>query len=280
MLKSIAFAACCIVWTIRVSLVASEIVPFVMLNGGVTTPTKSCNEIEWIFVMSELYKAFKPARRLGAQREQTPGSEQTGETLPVSVSRDLLGLCDGKYTAWRPGCGGKVSRRLQGSTTACSADIAKFNNVLDRLLLVPAPKLSSACKAYIGSAPSRTYSCREILECHITGIALWNADTDKLHTAVLPSNGTSTKICSNMYPNFQAVTNFHIGDVNYLVTNDKGFIYTRREWDTPYFAFGNTGLTNIYAKKLDVGNYTLTAVALAAPTKSVTVHFEIVPTPC
>jgi hypothetical protein len=143
--------------------------------------------------------------------------------------------------------------------------------------LLPSPKLSNACKAYIGSTPSRKYSCREILECHITGFALWNADTEKLDTAVLPSNGT--KICSTFKPNFEAVTNFHIGDVNYLVKNDKGFIYTRREWDTPYFAFGNTGYTDIYSKQLDVGNYTLTAVAIAAPTKSVTIKFEIVPCP-
>jgi hypothetical protein len=268
MMKSLALAA--IVWTIRISTVVSEIVPFVTLNGGVTTTTKFCNKVEWDFVMGELYKAFKPVRRLGGQMEQSDAGEQP-------TSRDLqLFKCDGKYSSWKPGCGGRASRRLQGSATVCKADIARFNKVLDGLL--SSMNLSSACKAYIGPTPTRAYSCREILECNIKWFALWNADTDKLETAVLPSNGT--KICSTFKPNFEAATNFHVGDVSYLLANNKGDIYMRREWDTPYFAFGNTGYTNIYAKQLDVGNYTLTAVAIAAPTKSLTIQFEIVPYPC
>jgi hypothetical protein len=70
MMKSIALAAT-IVWTLHVSAVVSEVVPFVMFNGGVTTATKSCHDIKWIFVMAELSKAFTPARHLGAQMETT-----------------------------------------------------------------------------------------------------------------------------------------------------------------------------------------------------------------
>jgi hypothetical protein len=264
MMKSIAVAAF-LVWTFGVSAVVSEIVPFVMYNGGVTTTTKFCNPVEWAVVTGDLYKAFKPGRRLGEKVEQSSEQQNT------PVSRELA-WCDGKYSSWKPGCGGLASRRLQGSTPVCSADIAKFNTTLNGLL--SSPILSSACKAYIAPT-SRTYSCREIMECHIKGIALWNAETKKLNTTALPSNGT--KICSTFKANFQATTDFDVGDVTYVIKSDKGYSLTRTEGSEPYFAFGNSGYTDIYTKKLDVGNYTLSAVPIHAPAKSVTIQFEIVP---
>jgi hypothetical protein len=223
--------------------------------------------------MSELFKTFsKPVRRLG---DNTAVASKVHDGNAIETSRDLFfGACDFKYSSWKPGCGGQRGRRLQ-STAACSANITKFNNVLSDLRS-SSPKLSSACKAYIGPVSSRTFSCREIMDCNIKAIAQWNADTNDMHTAVLPPTGT--QICSTSQPNFQAVIDFDVGDVTFVLIKPDGTTYTRRESDAPYFSFGNTGLTNIYkySGDFDLGTYTLTAVPLMAPTKSVTVKFEIV----
>jgi hypothetical protein len=271
------FALTIFVGLLHFSMVTSEVAPFVMLNNGVTTTTKFCNPVEWSFVMSELFKNFsgKPVRRLG---DTAAVASKVLDGDAIETSRDLQTTCDFKYSSFKPGCGGKASRRLLGTSTAtCSANITKFNTVLNDLL--SSTRLSTACKAYIGPVSSRVYSCREILDCEIKAIALWNAATDKVHTAVLPPTGT--KICSSFDPSFQAVTGFDVGDVSFVLTRDGGgYTYTRREAEAPFFLFGNTGWNYIYSanteNKLILGSYTLTVVALMAPTKSVTIKFEVI----
>jgi hypothetical protein len=60
-----------------------------------------------------------------------------------------------------------------------------------------------------------------------------------------------------------------------------GYTFTRREADAPFFLFGNTGWNHIYSPndKLILGSYTLTVVALMAPTKGVTIKFEVITCP-
>jgi hypothetical protein len=252
MMKSFALAV--IVCMLQFSTVTSEFVPFVMLNNGVEETTKFCNFFEWSFVTDELYKAFRGRRALRPGQQIEERSEhKMAESYEMAESRDLqLSRCDGKYTSWRPGCGGKASRRLQGSVNVCSADIKKFNATLDNAM----HNLTGPCKAHVGS--QRTYFCREILECHVTAIALWNAVTGKLETPVLPPTGT--KICSNFTASFEAVTNFQIGDVKFTLRRGNVIQHTSRDSDAPYFAFGSTNYTNLNYKQLDVGIYTLWAV--------------------
>jgi hypothetical protein len=197
------FALTVILCLLRCSTVTSQLAPFVMLNNGVSTTTKFCNPDEWSFVMNELFNAFsgKPVRHLG---DNVAVASEVLDGGTMEATRDLLGLCDSKYSSWIKGCGGTRGRRRLQSNAACSANITKFNTVLNGVL--PSTKLSSACKAYIGPTSSRVYSCREILDCDIKAVALWNAGTDKVHTAVLPPTGT--KICSTFDPSFQAVTGF------------------------------------------------------------------------
>jgi hypothetical protein len=264
--------------TLHTATASADYAPFVTFSNGQIAANETCTHEEMDIISGKVKKAVlhEKGRRLRSTKLQKKRALQLLKCFPLM--------------AWATGkCGGATyTRRLgaeetkegggqeQHQTDACSAKTVKFNAELD----LAATKISSECAAFLDT---RTFECRQVLDCDIATFHTWNAYNDTIFQSDFPVSGATTNtLCSRINWAFQADTNFDVGTVQFTLTGPDGYSFSRTDYKAPYFLYGSKGTDRLGNRHyfngamLHVGTYTLTAVALASPESPHTAQFNIV----
>jgi hypothetical protein len=260
--------------------------PFVTFNDGLVTVDKMCTDAE----MTLISETVKTAAVSGSRRRL--GSGKKHRELQLLKCMPLMAWATNK-------CGGtKYTRRLDAKefssaasgshskasnandvrelqSSICDANITRFNSKLDSVTNI----VSSKCQAFVAT---RSFECRQLLDCDITTFHTWFANNDTVFKSNFPAVGGNSTLCSKTNWAFQADTNFDVGNVQFTLTGPNGYSFSRIGRGAPYYIFGNNR-TDLFGNRhffngtlLQVGTYTLTAAAIAAPQSPHVAQFNIV----
>jgi hypothetical protein len=241
----------------------------ILFNHGQTLPGgQTCNITEWDQVLATIFSAAGMRRR---GRNLRMGGDNGARQLPARTNCDKAcagfnpQFCANIY----PDCKGWTGRDLSISDampsyqadnvknrnlvittlSQCQVKVGDINVALNNLGNV----VSAQCTAVM--AAQRDFTCYDSNVCGIEKFRLWNADTDTVANENFV-NGSS--FCRSAFRfNVEAVGVPCVGDVDMNMYGPNFFDNTY-EGLAPYVIFGQNG-TNIYGKRLAVGNYTLTA---------------------
>jgi hypothetical protein len=248
--------------------------PYFAFNNGVQDEGMKCSPDEWNLIQNSLDSTIPGHRKLGVR---------------VRYLKD----CSNRFGYYfGNGCGKNGMQRSVGHTPASivpsSFTIPKFwlqpreialvdrcainDNKVNATLSALVPRLSASCRTLI-RAPLEI-SCLQRVGCDpIAHFSLWNADTDQLIVAKVPTRNGA--FCANTTVAWEAVSNFDVGSVQFRWQGPSDSESTITVEQAPYLAFGHTG-TNFHGRKFPIGEYTLTATVDNEPTTANTIRFQVV----
>jgi hypothetical protein len=248
--------------------------PYFAFNNGVPDEGMKCSPEEWSLIQNSLESTIPGHRKLGTRaRNLKDCSNQFGYYFENGCGKNgMLRSVGHTPTSAVPTNAYRAilwpQRRKTALVDRCATDDNKVNATLSALV----PRLSASCRALI-RAPIEI-SCVQRVGCDsIAHFSLWNADTDQLIVAKVPTRNGA--FCASTAVAWEAISNFDVGSVQFRWQGPSDSESTRTVEQAPYLAFGRNG-TNVYGMKFPIGEYTLTATVDNEPTTANTIGFQVV----
>jgi hypothetical protein len=157
---------------------SAEYAPFVTFNNGLVTADRNCTDLEMTLISDTVKKAAvqgaRRRRRLGWDKQHHRGLGLVKCTPLMAWATSKCGGAKAtrrRLQAQEAPTAAMTGRKLQSNI--CDANITKFNDELDSV----ASKVSSKCSAFI---TTRSYECRQVLDCDIVAFHTWNAGNNTI----------------------------------------------------------------------------------------------------
>jgi hypothetical protein len=256
----------------------TQYAPFVTFNHGVSNGTE-CSAVELELITARVSEAANPAgggesSLSSAMPAVDNHHRQLWWNRLVQCTRPLMVYGDGR-------CGREAKRlfrrhlKLRTRTLKRqderASDTAKFDAALDNVQ----PMLSASCQAFV---ETRSIECRQVADCDITSLYVWNADKDKTKQqqhGVIDTDGDVLEYCDTMNINIEARTTFDVGNVAFeLIGVDPDYSYASQDYQAPYYIFGNDGV-DVWGQTLPVGLYNFTAIVTDSPESEQMFQFRV-----